>query len=75
MSWSSCIAIPVLLLAGACNRPFRERPHAPSNSATSPANVRTGSIDGEITSSGVIRHYILHVRRIMPAVQSRFYLC
>ena len=45
MRWWFCIAIPVLLLDGACSRPFRERPNAPSNSATSPANVRTGSID------------------------------
>ena len=75
MRWWSCIAIPVLLLDGACNPPFCDRLNAPSNYATSPANVRTGSIDGEIASSGVIRHYILHARRIMPAVQSRFYLC
>ncbi|HEX9006217.1 MAG TPA: PHB depolymerase family esterase, partial [Bacteroidota bacterium] len=46
-------AILMLLLAGACDRPFHDRPAS--------APVATGSHEEQILSSGVNRSYILHV--------------
>ncbi len=52
MNRAVCLTIAcALLLAGACDRPLRDRPGA----------VAAGSQDGQIISSGVSRHYILHV--------------
>jgi polyhydroxybutyrate depolymerase len=53
--------ILILLIAAACNRPFRDRSNSATSSPQNTASVRSGSIEAEITSSGVSRHYILHV--------------
>jgi polyhydroxybutyrate depolymerase len=56
------IMLTVMLLTGACNRPRRERPGAPAVPTTPrPAIVQSGSHEGQITSGGANRHYILHV--------------
>jgi polyhydroxybutyrate depolymerase len=50
-----------LLIAAACNRPFQDRSNSATDSPQPPASVRSGSIEAQIISSGVSRHYILHV--------------
>ncbi|HEX8992814.1 MAG TPA: PHB depolymerase family esterase [Anaerolineales bacterium] len=46
-------AVLILLLAGACNRPFRDRPQSGADLA--------GSHEEQIMSGGMSRSYILHV--------------
>ncbi len=50
-----------LLIGAACNRPFQDRSNLSTNSPQPPASVRGGSIDAQIISSGLSRHYFLHV--------------
>jgi polyhydroxybutyrate depolymerase len=55
------IVIVVILLAlYACNRSFRNPSNSPASAQNQPS-YKTGSFDGEITSSGVTRHYMLHI--------------
>jgi polyhydroxybutyrate depolymerase len=53
------IALAVFLLVG-CSRPQR-RLETPTAETVKPTAVQTGSLDRQITSGGVSRHYILHV--------------
>ncbi len=53
MRWLIFLALCALLLGGACNRPIRGQ--------MEPGAAAAGSREGEIISSSVTRHYILHV--------------
>jgi polyhydroxybutyrate depolymerase len=55
------LLILFLLIAAACNRPFRDQSISSTGFPLASAPVRTGSIEAQIISSGVSRHYILHV--------------
>ena len=50
-----------LILAAGCNRPIRQWLDSGTATPSRPTAVQTGSFEGQITSSGVSRHYILHV--------------
>jgi len=51
----------ILLIVTACDRPWRNRSNPTEPPLPNPASVQTGSFEGEITSSGVTRHYRIHV--------------
>jgi polyhydroxybutyrate depolymerase len=52
--------ILALVVITACGRPLRDR--LPSTSLPqNPGKVGTGTFEGTLTSSGVMRHYLLHV--------------
>ena len=53
--------ILVLLIVFACSRPFLNQSSSATGSPSTTASVQSGSMDAQITSSGVSRHYILHV--------------
>jgi polyhydroxybutyrate depolymerase len=52
------LLILILSIVFACNRPTLDRS---GSSTQSPASIHSGSIEAQIISSGVSRHYILHV--------------
>jgi polyhydroxybutyrate depolymerase len=55
------LLLVILFVITACSRPLLDRSDSPTALPASPAAHQTGSFDGQITSSGVTRHYILHV--------------
>jgi polyhydroxybutyrate depolymerase len=50
-----------LLLITACNRPLRDRSNQSESTPRNPVMNQAGSSDQEITSSGIMRQYRLHV--------------
>ena len=50
-----------LMFAGACTRPFPGGLETGRPFPSGAGAIETGSVEGEIISSGVSRHYILHV--------------
>jgi polyhydroxybutyrate depolymerase len=51
--------LAMFLLVG-CSR-LQHRDESPTAETVKPTAVQTGSFEGEITSSGISRHYILHI--------------
>lgn len=50
-----------LLVITACNRTLRGRLNPTEPSQPNPSSSQAGSFEGQITSSGVLRNYLLHV--------------
>jgi len=55
------LVITALIIITACGRPLRGKPTPTSPVQQDPASARTGSLDETLSSSGVTRHYILHL--------------
>src|SRR6266508_192227 len=51
----------VLIIITACGRPLRGKLTPTNPSLGNSVTAKTGTFDGNITSSGVTRHYLLHV--------------